>query len=663
MTSCRRALDRPGATQGRYIATLCCVAMSRLVPSDAGGARPGSATSDDAGVDDDPHRIRRWAIPALLVLLALPPVVALAALRRPQWFPILDLAMTELRVRDVGTANTPLIGLPGRIGVFGAEQGSHPGPLSFWLLAPTYRLGGGSAWALQVAAAVLHLAAVGTALWIAHRRGGLRLVLGLAAVLATLTRAYGAGTLTEPWNPYLPLLWWVVVLLGVWSVLDGDLPMLPVTAFAASLCAQTHAPYLGLTGGMAALAVAGVAGVAWSRRAQPGETRRSLLWVLTAASVGVGLWAAPVIDQLTVEPGNISLLVDHFGSPPEEAVGLGTGVEMTLLHLNPWRLLTEQQAATGSLVNASQTPRGTLVPGAALLVAWLATVVLAWRLRHGLLLRLHLVVAVALVLAVISISRIFGQLWYYLMIWAWGITALLLLVGVWTVAAAVTRRMERGDLRRARLAGGVALGVITFASTVVFAVDAADVEIPARPLSETLADLVPPVVDALASGDVVGEGRRGRYLVTWSDALYIGSQGIALVNELERNGFDVGASVPWGVPVARHRIRAPEDATAVVHLATGFHVGLWRARPDVAEIAYVDPRTPAQQAEYVELRALVRSELRRVGLDERLVDVDENLFAVAIDSRVPEAAQEAMTRMLDLGLPTAVFVGRVSAMG
>jgi hypothetical protein len=34
---------------------------------------------------------------------------------------------------------------------------------------------------------------------------------------------------------------------------------------------------------------------------------------------------------------------------------------------------------------------------------------------------------------------------------------------------------------------------------------------------------------------------------------------------------------------------------------------------------------------------------------------------VAIDSRVPKAAQDAMTRMLDLGLPTAVFVGPVSA--
>lgn len=630
-------------------------------PGRAGEGQPAGAVSERAAEAGAPRRATSVLVgAALLVLLAVPLVVALAALRRPQWFPILDLAMTELRVRDVGTANTPLIGLPGRIGVLGVEQGSHPGPLSFWSLAPTYRLFGSSAWAMQVATAVLHLAAMAAALWLAHRRAGLRLVLGVAALLALLTRAYGAGTLTEPWNPYMPLLWWVVVLLGVWSVLDGDLPALPVTAFAATLCAQTHAPYLGLTAGMAVLAVAGVVATTWARRGQEGATRRSATWVVAAAGVGAALWVGPVIDQLTVDPGNISLLVDHFGSPPEEAVGLGTGVELALLHLDPWRLVTEQQAATGSLVDASQAPRGPMLPGALLLLVWLASVLVAWRLRHGLLLRLHLVVGVALLLGVVSISRIFGQLWYYLMIWAWGVTGVLLLTVVWTAAAAVAAATPAGDLPRRRRAGAAVLIAATAASTVVFAVDAADVEIPARPLSETMADLVPTTVEALAADDLAGAGRDGRYLVTWSDALYIGSQGIALVNELERAGFDVGAIEPWGVPVARHRVRAPEEATAVVHLATGFHVERWRAKPEVQEVAFVDPRTPSEREEYARLRALVIDELRRVGLEERLVDVDENLFAAAIDSRVPPAAQDAMTRMLDLGLPTAVFVGPTS---
>lgn len=627
---------------------------------DVEGDAPGADDADPgAGRPDGPSGARRWLVPGLLALLVAPLLVALAALRRPQWFPILDLAMTELRVRDVGGPDTPLIGLPGRIGTLGAEQGSHPGPLSFWALAPTYRLFGSTAWAMQVATVVLHTVALGLALWTARRRGGTPLVLGTAAVLAVLVRGYGTGLLTEPWNPYMPLLWWVVLLLAVWSVLDGDLPLLPVAAFAASLCAQTHAPYLGLVGGVGLL---GLAGALWAARRGRGRAGgRPWSWIALAAALGAALWVGPVVDQLTVTPGNVDLLVDHFGSPPEDAVGLRRGVEMTLLHLDPWRLATGQDAATGSLVDASQAPAGTLLPGAAVLAAWLVAVVAAWRLRQATLLRLHLVVGTALALAVLSISRIFGQLWYYLMIWAWGVAALAVLATGWTLAVAVGRTVRRGQRPAALRLGAAGLVAVTVVSSAAFGVDALEAEVPAEPLSATMSALVPPTVQALASGDVAGGGRDGAYLVTWTDALYIGSQGIALVNELERAGLDVGAVAPWGVPVARHRIRAPEEATALVHLATGFHVERWRAKPGMVEVASVDPRSAAERVEYERLRASVLDELRRVGLDERLVDVDENLFAVAIDSRVPKAAQDAMTRMLDLGLPTAVFVGPVTA--
>src|SRR5207342_2482443 len=45
----------------------------------------------------------------LLALLALPLIVALAVLAQKRWYPILDLAMTEIRVRDVASSHPPLI--------------------------------------------------------------------------------------------------------------------------------------------------------------------------------------------------------------------------------------------------------------------------------------------------------------------------------------------------------------------------------------------------------------------------------------------------------------------------------------------------------------------------------------------------------------------------
>jgi hypothetical protein len=91
----------------------------------------------------------RFAI--VVAAIVVPLAIAAVSLRRPVWFPALDLAMTELRLRDVFTSHTPLIGLPGRIGRF-PDQGSHPGPMSFYALWPAWKLLGSSSWPAGAAA-------------------------------------------------------------------------------------------------------------------------------------------------------------------------------------------------------------------------------------------------------------------------------------------------------------------------------------------------------------------------------------------------------------------------------------------------------------------------------------------------------------------------------
>ena len=140
---------------------------------------------------------------------------------------------------------------------------------------------------------------------LAHRRGGYRVVLGVAAVLAFLVRGYGVGTLTEPWNPYLPLLWWVVLLLAVWSVVCGDFVVLPVAVFAASFCAQTHLPYLGLSLGLGALAAVAAVVTAWRTPRQSRERKSLLTWGLVALVLGVAVWSPVVVDQMRHDPGNL----------------------------------------------------------------------------------------------------------------------------------------------------------------------------------------------------------------------------------------------------------------------------------------------------------------------------------------------------------------------
>lgn len=597
----------------------------------------------------------RWLLVVLWVLLGVPILLATVALRRPTWAPVLDLAMTELRVRDVGTSNSPLIGLPGRIGG-GGIQGSHPGPLSFWLLAPPYRLLGATSWGLHVGMALLDLSAMGISLVLAHRRGGRALAAAAAAVLAALVVGYGLGPLLEPWNPYIPLLWWVVVLLAAWSVLCGDLIALPVLVFAGTLSAQTHVPYLVLSLGIGALAAAGVA--AAGRWGVPASSRR-WRWLVGAGALGVALWLPPTIDQLTEDPGNYRILVDHFATPPEETVGLGRASTEVLEHFDLGHLVVDQVREPGLLARGELGRFPVAWRGAVLLVAWAGMALAAWRRSPHALRCLHVVLAAATVLGWYSISRIFGVVWYYLMLWLWAVAALAVVATAWSAVVLWSRRRPGAAEPTSAGAGRLlvpSLVVVVALLSARSTLEASGVEPSDPQLSRVLAALVGPTAEAIEAGLGEAPGPDGRYIVGFSDALHIGSQAYGLVNELERRGFDVGMDPAFAVPITRHRTIEPEEADARIQLVTGVNVAQWRQLDGVVEVATVDLRSAAELAELETLRASVTKRLREEGLAELVPFLDTNLFRAAIDQRASEPLRVDMDRMLKIGMPTSVFI-------
>lgn len=588
---------------------------------------------------------------AMWAALAVPFVVALLVLRSRGWFPVLDLAMTELRVRDVGGSHTPLIGLPGRIGLF-PEQGSHPGPLSFYLLAPAYRLFGSSAWALEVAMALIALVAIGAALWIAKRRGGVRTVLVVAALLAVLARGYGMDVLTQPWNPYLPLLVWVVVLLATWAVVDGDHRLLVVVGATGSLAAQTHLPYLGLSLGMGALAAACVAHRWWRVPGERGPIGRS---AAVAVVVSVVCWIPVVIDQNRRTPGNLSMLRDYFGDPPERPVGQVEGLRLMLRHLDVIRLIRGVFGGDGYFLRAGFRLDRSIVPGVVVVLLWVGSVAVARRLRDHRLMALQIVIAWLLVLSVVSMSRIFGKVWFYLTLWAWTTTVLVVVAIVWAGWLLVEHHRAGWRDRSGRVLVGCMV-VIGAGSWAALTVEATTSQPPEAHLSDILGDLVAPTIVALRTGVGAATDDDATYLVTWDDALHFGSQGYGLVNELERRGIDVGVYATWRVPVTPHRVLTAEEAVAEIHLATGSYVGQWRADPTAVEVIAVEPRTSAELAEYGEVEAELIDGLRRLDLDDLVAMLDTNLFGVQLDPRVPTSLQARVDRLLVLGQPTAVFI-------
>jgi hypothetical protein len=599
------------------------------------------------------------ARPALLAgaVAALPLVVVAVVLLWRPWVPVLDMAMTELRVRDVGGRHTPLIGLPGRIGTF-PDQGSHPGPWSFWLVAPIYRLAGSTAWGMELASVVINSACLIVLAWLGHRRlrwpGGL----AFAALGAVVVRGYGLTVLTHPWNPYFPVLLWLVALVAAWGVLSADHWLAPLVTTTSVIAAQTHVPYL-----LSAIAVNGlVVGVLawrWRRPASPASPAstvgagRPLLTTLALASL---LWVPPVVEQLRTgrENGNLSRLVRHFATEqPEPTIGLRPAFELVTQHFDLFSLVPDLVVRQDALVHRAGQAGSISIGGTVVLLLWVAAAGWAVSRRHRQLMTLHTVVGLTTVIGWISISRIFGKVWFYLTLWM-SASALLAGVGVlWTAWIIVRERRPSAALTTRQLLGAV-VGIGAIAS--VLSIGAAFVhQPPEHEFGDDVAAIVPDVVAAIADGTGAAVGSHGTYIVFWEEALVPGSQGLALLDELERRGIDVGVHPTWRVPATAHRVLRPGENDAEVHLVTGGWIEGWRELGFVEVVTY-DGRSDEERARFEDLASDVDARLVEIGRAELAGQVDENMFRVSLEPGLPDDVVDDLDEMLHIGVPMSVFI-------
>ena len=359
----------------------------------------------------------------------------------------------------------------------------------------------------------------------------------------------------------------------------------------------------------------------------------------------------PLIDQVTNDPGNIRTLLDHFGDPSEPVLGIADGIRLALRHLDAWAGFagfTGDLEGAGRFVSPAETWRG-----AASLGVWLVAAIAAWRHGPSALRRLHVVIAAALLLGLISMTRIFGLPWYYLTLWAWGTTTLAVGAAAWT-GLSWWRRLGRAQV--AAVALPVLSVVVLTVTTLTSALTFADAEVPEERLSRAVGALAPATYGAIAEGVGAATGTDGAYQVRWSDAADIGSPGFGLLDELERRGLDVAADEFFHVPVTEHRTRPRERADAQIHLATGGYVNRWRQVPGAVEVATYEPRTAQEVARADEVRARLLARLRVEGFDDVAEQVDTNLFGASLDPRISSEDLDDITELLDLGQPMAVFV-------
>jgi hypothetical protein len=566
----------------------------------------------------------------LVAAVALPLLVAVIALADDGWHATGDMAQAELHVRGF-FAHPPLLGAAGRLGTI-AEQGSHPGPAPWLALLPGYRLLGQSGWALEASVALVALATAAGAIVVARRRGGVPLAVLATLGLVALVRSNGPAVFTEPWNPWLAILPFAAFVLLVWSVVCDDRPALPWVVAAGSYALQCHVGYALLVGGL------GLVAVAWAVR------RRWWRPLVIATLVGVVLWLPPVVEQLGADDGwsgNLAILYEHFSTPDEPVVGVADGFRAFAGELNvagPW------------LVGQGHQPTDPPSwPGFVVMAAlWAGAAIVAWRRRLDRVLRLHAVLGVACVLGLVSMARVFGDFFDYVIRWMWVLAALVAVAVAWTAWEAAPSRW-----RRAMAGTGVAALAVAVAAA---SVGAADVE-SSGPRNSTIVASLAPAIEERLDGD-------GTYLVRWDDTISLGATGVGVLLELEKRGVTVVADEFQRAAVLPHRVVDDECETdGVVYIAVGPSAEVVADTPGAEEVAVVDPRTPEERRRFADVAAAIDVELEAAGADDLVPVADQHLLGVVLDPRVPGGIADRIVELVELGLPAHAFLLPVQGCG
>ncbi len=484
------------------------------------GPDPDPADNDDAPAEPAgegaSERRDRWLLVAAFALAVLPLAVSAVnmVVSHRSYTPVGDLAATELLTRDVGHRWLEL-------GPFSRDGWFHPGPALFYVLAGPYRAAGGSSVGLALGALAVNGASVAGMAGVAKRRAGTAAALTTLLGCALLLRAFDPDQVRVPWNPWVTVLPYGLVLFLAWAMTGGERWALPVAAGVATFVAQTHVGYVALAVPLVVL------GAVWLVVVPPpGGRRRLVVPGLATLALLVLMWLPPVSQQVLNGTGNLGVTLRWFrdgGPSGEQPASFRVG----------WRVVSSQYGLPPEWLFGARDPGPTPEPAAIghpllpiLLVLVAAAAVVLWRRKVAGGPQLAAVWLVASVVGVVATARTVGPVYAYRMGWTW---VLAMVAGVivawaaWTLVAGWRPALERRVLVPASV---VALAVLAVATSVGH-VRAGD---PDPVATGRIRELMPQVTAAIPDGDgqVVVDGP------TFGASFYAAGLQLAL----EKAGYD-----------------------------------------------------------------------------------------------------------------------------
>lgn len=456
-----------------------------------------------------------------LISLAIFPLAILAFRSTTQhWVPLGDNAIMGLRIRDVFTAETPLVGAYSKFGW------SHPGPLLFYLHAVPYRLLGSTSDSLLVGSVLVNAISIVVLTRTLLRTAGMVFTIACLACVGFTMWTLGTSWLWFTWNPNLALLAFAAFLALAWSVSIGRVHDLPWLAGFGTLVVQSHVGYALVVGAVAVTAGASCWHVHRARTAPRSPVRRPLL--ITLVVLGV-LWFPPALEAIQHEGGNLRALA-NFWTAGHQGAGWHTAVRIMGLALSergPWLGFAEPVKFTDVL-----DPRGTPIPWAFL--ALVTATIVAARRRDVLARNLCVICLVAIAAGAVAMSRIVGDIFIYMVFWTRVIAAFSWIAAAWALLRALPIDVRHRARRAApALVAGVGVAVLALLSVSALSTGVGPWAEPGDRQGAEIERIMPDLVKTLGSA---------RHVQLSSDpsSFSAGTFHAALDLELAQRGYRIG---------------------------------------------------------------------------------------------------------------------------
>jgi len=395
---------------------------------------------------------RRLVIAA--ISLALASWLIVLARRAADFATFGDTAVTESYTWMASTGDLLL-------GPYSRFQWHHPGPISFFWIAPFYALSGARPAGLSAGALTLNLAVLAILTSTVIRRTDTILSAAIMAVVASCCWRI-APVLTSPWNPHLVVLAMTAMIVAAADVLAGSYSRLPVVALLASLVGQTHVALMPSALAIGSVSVIVSTAGSW-RKGRRTEIVRALLATLAVLAL---LWALPIAEQLTDSPGNMTELwrffvsQSHSGQRWTSAFSVWSDMLTGLVR-------PDFVVATG--LRFRQSPIRWVEAFAVLQMAALAvTAALAARAKRRFEVSLALLLLMVSLLALWSATRIEQTIFDHEVFWISGVGALNVAVLLSLVVRSVRIWRQRGVRTETNGSspGGAGRGVLNWPATV-----------------------------------------------------------------------------------------------------------------------------------------------------------------------------------------------------